>query len=101
MDSWSITKANIVKVILKHIKPRQASQLQSKADNVEELVHLGHQLIMIMPNNSSAIAKMQLKPATSKPQTKQNSCPQSIYLSNNVIGPLQAAMLLLGTIQSN
>lgn len=40
----NLTESEIVKMILKNIKPHLASQLHSRVFNVEELVKLGHQL---------------------------------------------------------
>lgn len=40
----SLTEADIVKMILKNIKPYLASHLRSRVTTVEELVRLGHQL---------------------------------------------------------
>lgn len=40
----SLTEADIVKMILKNIKPYLASHLRSRVNTVEELVRLGHQL---------------------------------------------------------
>ena len=40
----TLTEASIVKMILKNIKPLLASQLRGRAETVEDLVRLGHQL---------------------------------------------------------
>ncbi|XP_026118435.1 uncharacterized protein LOC113097414 isoform X1 [Carassius auratus] len=40
----TLTECDIVKMILKNIKPHLASQLRSRVSTVEELVKLGHQL---------------------------------------------------------
>lgn len=40
----SLTEAEIVKMVLKNVKPHLASQLRSRVSTVEDLVKLGHQL---------------------------------------------------------
>ncbi len=39
-----LTELDIVKLIVKHIKPYLASQLRGRVNDVDELVRLGHQL---------------------------------------------------------
>ncbi len=43
-DCANLTESEIVKMILKNIKPHLASQLRSRVFTVEELVKLGHQI---------------------------------------------------------
>lgn len=71
----SLTESEMVKMILKNIKPYLASQLRSRVSTVEELVKLGHQLEKDYVQQVQYEGRKDFKPPPTMPQRPVSSQP--------------------------
>ncbi len=68
----NLTESEIVKMILKNIKPHLASQLRSRVFTVEELVKLGHQLEKDYEQQKRYESSLPHKPQSVSPRAPEN-----------------------------
>ncbi|RXN37684.1 Retrovirus-related Pol poly from [Labeo rohita] len=71
----TLTDSELVKMILKNIKPYLASQLRSRVSNVDELVKLGQQLERDYEQQQQYEGRMSFKQSTSMPQRPISNRP--------------------------